>query len=116
MVAERMQDLLALQRQLEAWREGKHRPTLAELDELINSLRCMHLASNFAFCQELMEEKMEETIEDARTEIEAHIMNVMTKLGLESTARKELPEFIDDIKKLGAPHDQAGENLARPEE
>ena len=93
MVEERLEDVKNIENQIEQWRESKHRPTLAELDELLRSLRRLHLASNLAYCQEILEEKMERTIEEGRTEIEAHITNLMTQFGLDEIHKKQLPDI-----------------------
>lgn len=85
---ERLEEFDEIQKQLQEWRNAKHRPTLAELDALIRQLACMHLASNFGFLQQVLEEHMEKTVEEGRTEIEAHIMQTVNQLGL-STAQKE---------------------------
>lgn len=88
-----MQGVEDVEDRITQWRESKHRPTLSELDELLSSLQCLHLASNLAYCQEILEEKMERTIEEGRTEIEAHITNLITQFGLSEAHRQRLPEI-----------------------
>lgn len=92
-VEDRLEKVQGIEDQIEQWRESKHRPTLSELDELLGSLRCLHLASNLAYCQEILEEKMERTIEEGRTEIEAHITNLMIQFGLNEAQKQRLPEI-----------------------
>lgn len=88
----RMAELEAVVQQLRDWRAASKRPTLAELDELISCIQSLHLANNFAFMQQLLEEKMEVTIDEARTEIEAQMNSVIQQLGMEAL-KERLPEI-----------------------
>lgn len=83
---------LALGKQIKDWREAKHRPTLAEMDELSTQ---MHLISsnfkaNMGFYAQCLEEHMERVVDDAKTEIEAHVLKTAGRLGID---RDELPQL-----------------------
>ena len=90
---DRLKEFDEIQAQLIEWRNAKHRPTLAELDALANRLASMHLASNFGFLQQVLEEHMEKTVEEGRTEIEAHVMRVVQQLGLTAAQQREFPKL-----------------------
>lgn len=90
---ERLADLDEIQEQLATWRQEKHRPTLSELDQLIRRMEALHLASNFAYLQQVLEEHMEATIEEGRTEIESHVSMLAQRLGLDAVQRQSFPEL-----------------------
>lgn len=92
-VTERLDRLDALEAQLRGWREAKHRPTMKELDEVVSNLSSLHLAGNFAYLQQVLEEKMEQTIEEGRTEIEAHIAQLAKQVGLDTIKQAQLPDL-----------------------
>jgi hypothetical protein len=100
---QRLEELGQVQAQIRQWRIDKHRPTMAELDDLTNQLAGMHLANNFGFLQQLLEEHMEKTIEEARTEIEAHVMQVVNQLGFDELGRRLVKE--DEFPKLESRED-----------
>ena len=98
-VNERLDKLRDIESRIKKWRSEKHRPTLSELDELTEGIQSLHLASNFAFFQEQFEEKMELTIDEGRTEIEAHVNSIVKQFGLNEIQRKQLPESPHDSQK-----------------
>jgi hypothetical protein len=115
-VNERLERLTSLTKQLADWRSAKHRPTLAELSELINVLQTLHLASNFAYFQETMEESMEETISEGRIEFEAQLTNLLKQVGLDETHRKLFPGAPHEPQKRLGEQDAAGrEDLDKQE-
>jgi hypothetical protein len=90
-INERLGKVNELRKQIADWREAKHRPTLSELDELVSSIDSLHLAANFAWMQRLMEEKMEATVAEGKTEIEAHIAHLAKQVGLDTISQAKLP-------------------------
>lgn len=74
-IGSRMQEML----------DRKHRPTLKEMAELIHEMRVAggNFDSNQDFYREQFREDMEKVVEEAKTEIESHIMNAVSKAGLE---------------------------------
>lgn len=76
----------AMAAQLKKWREEKHRPTLKELDELASKLETEseNFDKNMAFYAGVFEEHMERITDEAKTEIEAHMMQTQQRLGLTS--------------------------------
>jgi len=99
-IKDRLQELTEFQEQLRTWRKDKHRPTLAELDGMVSQLAGMHLAGNFAFLQQLLEEHMEKTVEEGRMELEAHANVVICQLGLNAAQSAQLPQLVNDPKTI----------------
>ena len=86
-----MRELLG---RLQRMRSEKKRPTLKELDSIISRLATYtgNFASNQRYYQERFAEEMETIIEEAKTEIEAHILRAADKIGIESI-KDELPRL-----------------------
>jgi len=74
-------------------REGK-RPTLKEVTALLHELDCRlgNIPKNFAFVQTLLEEQMEETVQQVRTEVAAQIDLMLHTMGLEQASRLKGPQ------------------------
>lgn len=111
---ERLAEFDEIQQRLQQWRTDKHRPTLAELDALIRQLQAMHLSSNFGFLQQVLEEHMERTVEEGRTEIEAHLMRVVQQLGLSTAQGQEFPKLDNPSQKVIEAKDT--EDTSQPEQ
>lgn len=108
LISERLEALGVIERRIDAWRSDKHRPTLRELEELRKEIHQLHLANSLAYCQEVLEEKMEETLEEGRTEIEAHADLIMRKLGLDAIHKQSLPEVQYGQRLEATPEHLAG--------
>lgn len=96
MVADKLGDAMERQEKLGAqvakWRAEKHRPTLKELDSLAEELQqaSAHFQSNMTYYAGAFEEHMERVVDDAKTEVEAHMLASAGRLGLD---RDELPKL-----------------------
>lgn len=79
---------------LQGWRESKHRPTLKEMDELIQGMESQveNFNSNMKYYARCFEEHMEKTVDEARTEIEAHMIATADKLGLTRNPCREIQD------------------------
>ena len=85
-----MESQLAIGKQVAEWRKQKHRPTLKELDTLAQELHCTaaHFELNMGYYASCFEGHMEEVVDEAKAEIETHMLASAGRLGLE---QKELP-------------------------
>lgn len=74
------------------WRADKHRPTLKELDQLAQDMHLVaaHFEMNMSYYAGAFEEHMERVVDDAKTEVESHMLAVTGRLGLD---RDELPKL-----------------------
>lgn len=108
MVADKLGDAMERQEKLGAkvakWRSDKHRPTLKELDSLAAELQqaSAHFQSNMTYYAGAFEEHMERVVDDAKAEVEAHLLASAGRLGID---RDELPrleakhgEIVDAIR------------------
>lgn len=107
LISDRLKELVEIQNKLVAWRKAKHRPTLSELDDIIKNLHATRMPDNFAYIQEVLEEKMEQTIEEGHTEIEAHITQILTRVGLDKVQREALPETPFEANERETPESRA---------
>lgn len=88
MVTSKLDGVMKKQEQLgkmvAKWREDKHRPTMKELEELTGELEraASHFKANMTFYAQCFEEHMERVVDDAKTEIEAHVLASAGKLGV----------------------------------
>lgn len=96
MVKDKLGDVMEEQEKLGArvakWRSEKHRPTLKELGELAQELQqaSAHFQSNMTHYAGAFEEHMERVVDDAKTEVESHLLATTGRLGLN---RDELPKL-----------------------
>jgi len=76
---------IAIGRQVAEWRKAKHRPTLRELDDLAQNLHCSaaHFEGNMGYYASCFEGHMEEVVDEAKAEIESHMLATAGRLGLE---------------------------------
>lgn len=99
--------------QIAAWRREKKRPTLAELEELGKQIHRIagHFESDMPFYAQIFEEHMETVLNDAKTEIEAHMMATAGRLGIQGESPEMLEDelaranFCDDFTIGGIPRD-----------
>lgn len=87
---EKVRELLGrLQRML----SDKHRPTLKELGEIIHDLSIYvgNFKTSHKYFREQFVEEVEGILDDARSEIEAHILHSAGKLGID---RADLPKLV----------------------
>lgn len=86
------QNLLGIGKRLQAMLDAKHRPTLKEMAEIVHELRVAggNFDSNQDYYRERFREDCERVVEEAKTEIEAHIVNAVAKAGLEHL-KAEMP-------------------------
>lgn len=79
-----MNTQLELSKQIKVWREEKHRPTLRELDTLAENMHLIgaNFERNMGYYARVFEEHMEAVVDDAKTEIEAHVLRTTDRLGL----------------------------------
>ncbi len=65
------------------WREEKHRPTLAEMDQMVQDMegQAANFHKNMDYFAGCFEEHMETVVDAAKTEIEAHVLATADKLG-----------------------------------
>jgi hypothetical protein len=73
-------------RKLRQWRLAKHRPTLAEMDEMVQDMdgQAANFHKNMDYYAGCFEEHMETVVDAAKTEIEAHVLATADKLGFRS--------------------------------
>jgi len=88
------EDISEMLGRLQQMLENKKRPTLRELGEIIHSLSCYtgNFDSNQRFYREQFQEQMEAVIEEAKTEIEGHLLRMAGKIGIEQ-AKAEAPKL-----------------------
>lgn len=81
---------LALGKQVAEWREQKHRPMLKELDTLSQQLHASaaNFEQNMGYYASCFEEHMEKVVDEAKAEIETHMLATAGRLGVE---RDEFP-------------------------
>lgn len=81
---------ITIGKQVAEWRKQKHRPTLKELDTLAQELHGMaaHFEHNMGYYASCFEGHMEEVVDEAKAEIETHMLATAGRLGVE---REELP-------------------------
>lgn len=76
---------LKIAQRVTKWREDKHRPTLKELDDLSQQLHCSaaHFELNMGYYAQCFKEHMETVVDEAKAEIETHMLATAGRLGLE---------------------------------
>ena len=89
----KMRELLG---RLQRMKTDKHRPTLKELGEIVHELSCYtgNFKTSHKYYREQFTEEVEEILDDARTEIEAHILHSAGKLGIN---REDLPRLNENV-------------------
>lgn len=95
--------------------DRKHRPTLKEMAELIHRLRCSsgNFDSNQDYYRERFAEDMERITEEAKTEIEAHIVNAVARVGLEHL-QDQMPRLHSTDKTQLLSDSKAAEDIFPP--
>jgi DNA gyrase/topoisomerase IV subunit A len=78
--------------QLQRMRSDKKRPTLSELDDLISKLAAFvgNQDCSSKFYREQFVEEIESIVDEAKTEIEAHLLQSAGMLGIESSEAPKL--------------------------
>lgn len=78
--------------QLQRMLSDKHRPTLKELAQIIHELSCYtgNFKSSHKYFRNQFVEEVESILDDAKTEIEAHILHSAGKLGID---KADLPKL-----------------------
>lgn len=91
----------SLGNQIVEWREAGHRPTLKEMDWLASRMHLIssNFASNMAFYAGCFQEHMEAVVDEAKTELETHMLASADKLGLD---KQPVIGFQDKVSANGA--------------
>ncbi len=84
----------AIATKIREWRAAKHRPTMKEMDTLADGLErsSQHFALNMAHYAAGFEEHMEEVVDEAKADLECHMLASANRLGI---SKDELP-VLDD--------------------
>jgi hypothetical protein len=88
MVGEELKSVMDKQQafcdQIDTWQKEKHRPTLTELRELLCNLKSFtgNFRGNMEYFAGVFEKHMETVVNEAKTEIEAHMAHTAGVLGL----------------------------------
>lgn len=82
-----MDQQIATAQKVKEWREAKHRPTLKELDGLLDNLtiHASNFESNMGWYAQCFEEHMEKVVGSAKAEIESHLLASADRLGVDSS-------------------------------
>lgn len=74
------------------WRSEKHRPTLKEVGELSEKMQASaaHFEANMSYYAGAFEDHMERVVDDAKADVESHLLAITGRLGLD---RDELPKL-----------------------
>ncbi len=81
-----LEDLAEIREVINGWATEKKRPTLKEVADVLKSLdiELSRIPSNFAYVESLLNDRMEERVVQAKSEVNAHVQSTVTQLGLQS--------------------------------
>jgi hypothetical protein len=93
-----VEGMKTIARRLEAFIAEKKRPTLKEMGELLHDAQCKlsNFSSNMAFVHQQLDEAMEERVDEAKAEIEAHVVSIVNKAGIEAIEEKKIQLRLGD--------------------
>lgn len=88
-----------VQAKVEQWRKEKHRPTLTEMDDLIKEMQLAHanFEGNMEYYGRVMEEHLETAVEEAKSDLEAHLLQTSGRLGFTEEELAKQLEHRGDI-------------------
>lgn len=97
MTSKGLEDLAEIREVINGWAKEKKRPTLKEVTDVLKSLdiELSRIPGNFAHIETLLNDRMEERVVQAKSEVNAHVQSTVTQLGLQSLEQLRIEQKPD---------------------